>query len=325
MYTKLRDVKLKTGENMEVGVVLAPDDEYADKVKPFLDHKPGNFKWHIEQCFEDPLDELETRYYIGQVNNEIACNIMIVEHGHIGILGHVFTNPDQRRKGACTAVINAQMEDFRERSGEALYLGTGYDGPAYHIYKSVGFESVQPRSGFMKYWANDDFETKYFAKGKTNVKEVQWGDWGKITALTGILDGDYLRSIAFNIYGPTSFEGGFLGFKREVEEGEHFHDAKLLEAENGAIVAFATIVADSRWRGDVYILDVFAHPNFWDDAAKLLNALKLDQGKIQCYSDSTPTGKAECLEKVGFHQEALMKKQIRYDKNTLDVSVFAKY
>ncbi|MBC8230089.1 GNAT family N-acetyltransferase [bacterium] len=325
MYTKLRDVKLKTGENMEVGVVLAPDDEYADKVKPFLAHKQGNFKWHIERCFEEQLDELETRYYIGQINNEIACNIMIVEYGHIGILGHVFTNPDQRRKGVCTGVINAQMEDFQQRGGEALYLGTGYDGPAYHIYKSVGFESVYPRSGFMKYWANDDFEAKYFAKGKMCVKEVQWNDWGKMPALTGIVDGDYLRSIAFNIYGPASFEGGFLGFKRELEEGENFRDAKLLASENGAIVAFATIIPDSRWRGDVYILDIFAHPNFWDDAAKLLNELKFPQGKIQCYSDSTPTGKSGCLEKVGFHQEAVMKKQIRRDENILDVSVFAKY
>jgi len=325
MYIKLRDVKLKTGENMEVGVVLAPDDEYAGKIKPFLDHKPGNFKWHIERCFEEPLDELETRYYIGQVNNEVICNIMIVEHGHVGILGHVFTNPDQRRKGACAGVINAQMEDFQQRNGEALYLGTGYDGPAYHIYKSVGFESVYPRSGFMKYWASDDFETKYFAKRNTHVKEVQWNDWGKMTALTGIVYGDYLRSIAFNIYGPSSFEGGFLNFKRDLEEGKQYRDAKLLESENGAIVAFATIIPDSRWRGEVYILDVFAHPNFWDDAAKLLNELKFPQGKIQCYSDSTPTGKSECLEKVGFHQEAVLKKQIRRAEETFDVLVFAKY
>ncbi|HIE26102.1 TPA: GNAT family N-acetyltransferase [Candidatus Poribacteria bacterium] len=325
MYSKLRDVKLKTGENMEVGVVLAPDDEYADKVKPFLDHKPGNFKWHIERCFEEQLDELETRYYIGQINNEVICNIMIVEHRHVGILGHVFTSPDQRQKGACTGVINAQMEDFQRRSGEALYLGTGYDGPAYHIYKSVGFESVYPRSGFMKYWANDDFETKYFAKSETHVKEVQWNDWAKMTALTGIIDGDYLRSIAFNIYGPANFEGGFLDFKRELEDGERYRDAKLLASENGAIVAFATIVADSRWPGDVYILDVFAHPNFWDDADKLLNALELPQGKIQCYSDSITSSKAECLKKTGFQQEAVMKKQIRRDEDTLDVLVFAKY
>ncbi|MFQ6043060.1 MAG: GNAT family N-acetyltransferase [Candidatus Poribacteria bacterium] len=325
MYTKLRDVKLKTDEDMEVGVVLAPDDEYADKIKPFLDHKPGNFKWHIEKCFEEELDELETRYYIGQLNNEVICNIMIVEHEHVGILGHVFTSPDQRRKGACTAVINAQMKDFKRRNGEALYLGTGYDSPAYYIYKSVGFESVYPLSGFMKYWANDDFEEKYFSKDGTHVKEVQWNDWGKMTALTGIIDGDYLRSIAFNIYGPANFEGGFLDFKRELEDGERYRDAKLLESENGAIVAFATIIPDFRWRGDVYILDVFAHPNFWDDADKLLKALKSPQDKIQCYSDSTPTGKAECLQKVGFQQEAVMKKQIRRDEDTLDVLVFAKY
>ncbi|HAA73566.1 TPA: hypothetical protein DCE37_00380 [Candidatus Latescibacteria bacterium] len=40
----------------------------------------------------------------------------------VGLFGHVFTKPEERRKGAA----NALMEDFRQRGGKALYLGTGY-------------------------------------------------------------------------------------------------------------------------------------------------------------------------------------------------------
>lgn len=324
MYVKLSEVELKTGELMEVDVVLAPDNVYADRIKQFLDHKPGDFKWHIERSVEEDLDELETRYYIGLIDGEVISNVMVVEHRHTGILGHAFTAPQHRRKGAYTGVMAAQMDDFRQRGGEALYLGTGYDGPAYHIYKSFGFESVTPKSGFMKYWSHNDFEAQYFTKCQTHVKEVQWRDWPKMTPLTSLTYGDYFRSIAFNAHGPTSFEGGFLGFKHELESGKQYRDAKLLESKNGAIVAFSTLIADSRWRDNVHILDIFAHPDFWDDASKLLDALNMPQSKIQCYVDSIQTGKAECLEKMGFHHEATLKRQIRHGSDALDVHIFAK-
>jgi len=324
MYTKLTEVKLKTGDIMEVGSVLAPDEEFADRIKSFLGHKGGVWNWHIERSFEEQLDELETRYYIGLLSDEIISNIMIVEHRHTGILGHVFTEPEHRRKGACTGVMDAQMEDFRRRDGEALYLGTGYDGPAYHIYASFGFESVYPRSGFMKYHAIPDFDAKYFAKRPAHVKDVEWQDWGKITALTGIVYGDYLRSIAFEMYGANNFEGTFLGFKKDQEENKRYHNAKLLETEDRAIVALATLISDSRFRGGVYILDVFAHPNFWDDVPSLISAMNLPQAKIQCYVDSTPTNKAKSLEVADFQQEAELKNQIRRGEDFLDVSIFAR-
>ena len=43
MYKKLTEARLKTGETMEVDVIIAPDEEHADKIKPFLGHKGGGF------------------------------------------------------------------------------------------------------------------------------------------------------------------------------------------------------------------------------------------------------------------------------------------
>ena len=40
------------------------------------------------------------------------------------------------------------MADFRERTGRALYLGTGYNSHPFYIYHSFGFESVFSRIWF---------------------------------------------------------------------------------------------------------------------------------------------------------------------------------
>ena len=79
MYRKLSTVTLKSGEIMEIGVVKAPDEEYASRINSFLEHKPDVYKWHIRRSVREELDELETYFYIGKLGDEIIANIMTVE------------------------------------------------------------------------------------------------------------------------------------------------------------------------------------------------------------------------------------------------------
>ena len=315
MYEKFANVKLKTGQSMEVGVVLAPDAEYADEVKKFLGHKPETYRWHIDLCVYEVLGLLETRFYVGRIDGHIISNIMITEYDGIGTLGHVFTLPDQRRKGACKAIMKYQMDDFRSRDGKALYLGTGYDSHPYHIYKSFGFDSVYDESGFMYYFAMEDFDVNYFADVDVHVKDdIEWHDWAKITALTGITNGDQIRNIALGIYGPFNFEGGFLHFKQELENGTNYRAAKLLQTTSGAVVAMATLKQDE----DTILLDIFAHPLFWTQSEMLLDSLEMPSSEIRCYVETTSEGKVELLRKFGFHCKDVQ----RDNDHGLDVVVY---
>ena len=324
MYDKLGEVVLKTGERMEVGVITAPDIPHAEEVKRFLGHKPGNYKWHIERCVTEVLDALETRFYVGKIEGRVITNIMTVQYDGVGILGHVFTFPEQRRKGACKGVMAYQMGDFRQRAGTALYLGTGYNSHPYYIYHSFGFESVFPESGFMKYYVNADFEERYFAPTYAHPKPVEWHDWPKVTALSGIVGSDTLRSLAWNVYGPTNMEGGFLSFKHALETEDAYDDAKLLISSSGAIVGWATVIRDGRWHPATAVLDVFFHPNFTDAVPTLLSAVKFRDVKVQCYVDSGAKKKAEVLETAGFTCEGRFKDQFTYGGRYCDVVVFAR-
>ena len=324
MYDKLGEVTLKTEERMEVGVVTAPDTPHAEEVKQFLGHKPGNYKWHIERCVTETLDVLETRFYVGKLNGNVITNIMTVEYEGVGILGHVFTRPQQRRKGAAKGVMAYQMEDFRQRSGDALYLGTGYNSHPYYIYHSFGFESVFPESGFMKYHVNEDFEERYFAPAPAAPKSVEWHDWPKVTALSGIVGWDTLRSLKWGVYGPTNLEGGFLSFKHDLETQDAYADAKLLIASGGAIVGWATVSREARWQPATAVLDLFFHPNFTDAVPALLSAVAFPASKVQCYIDSGAEKKAEVLEAAGFTCEGRFKDQFTYSGQSYDVLVFAR-
>jgi len=324
MYDKLGEVILKTEERMEVGVITAPDVPHAEEMKQFLGHKPGNYKWHIERCVTEVLDALETRFYVGKLDGRVITNIMTVEYEGVGILGHVFTLPQQRRKGAAKGVMAYQMEDFRQRTGTALYLGTGYNSHPYYIYHSFGFESVFPESGFMKYHVNEDFEERYFTPTPAHPKPVEWHDWPKVTALSGIVGWDTLRSLKWGVYGPTNLEGGFLSFKHDLETEDVYHDAKLLISSSGAIVGWATVGRDARWQPATAVLDLFFHPNFADAVPALLSAVAFPASKVQCYVDSGAEKKVEVLETAGFTCEGRFKDQFTYSGQHYDVLVFAR-
>lgn len=302
MYERIGEASLRNGASMEIGVVLCPDAEHAEEIRPFLGHKGQPWQQHIEGAVAGPLDDLETRFYVGKVDGRIITNIMTVEHVGVGILGHVYTAPERRRLGACTAVMEAQMAEFRTRGARCLYLGTGFDSAAYHIYKRHGFGSVIPRSGFMSYFADDGFEAAYFASRPATAREVQWGDWGPLTVLTGSHDGDWLRSVAWRMEGPESFEGDFLGLRQRVADGDV--TARILVTEDGARVGVATLGRHPMW-GEARLLDVLCHPNYWRDAGKLVDELPAD-AKTLTYVDSDSHGKLAALTDLGFAPEAAL-------------------
>src|SRR5437588_10036164 len=131
MYTQLDTQKLKTGELLEIGVVEAPDGEWAPRIEPLLAHKGPGWNDHIHRALAGPLDALETRFYVGSIDRELVTQVMIVGHAGAGILGHVFTKPEHRRKGAYRRLMDVQMEDVRRCGYRVLTLGTGFDSPPY--------------------------------------------------------------------------------------------------------------------------------------------------------------------------------------------------
>ncbi|MCC6441932.1 MAG: hypothetical protein IT210_00595 [Armatimonadetes bacterium] len=321
MYRHLADATLKTGETMQMGVIQGPEERFQGQIEPFLGHKGGLYHRHIELSMRQPLDRLETRFYIGAVGGNIITNIMTVESEGVGILGHVYTLPDQRRKGACQAVMAQQMEDFRRRGGGMLALGTGFDSPPYWIYHSFGFRGIEEGSGTMRYVSSENFLGGFFARSPVTIAQVSWHHWATMTALSMLEGGDYVRSVAYNIHGMTNFEGGFLYFKEAVE-GQNSHQALLLENARGAVVGWGMFTPDSRWRSQVYLFDLFLHFDFIEGGKMLWEQLDTPEAKIQCYVDRKSEARIALLESIGFHHEATFQRQLSRQGKLYDVLVY---
>jgi len=309
MIRTICHARLRTGERLRVAALEAPAGRYAGAIREFLGHKGQPWLTHVERANRDEADALRTTYYIGLLGRRIVGNVMVVGDGRAGILGHVFTRPDQRRKGICTHLMAAATEDFRASGGLVMTLGTGYDSPPYHIYASFGFRGIEPGNGHMVFESQPGALGRYFAPARTRVAEVRWEHWAGISLLYMLPGGDEVRSFAYGVYGPVGFEGGFLHFQTQREQLDA--RARVLVTRAGSVCGVVLCQRDRRWPSGVYTLDLCVHPAFAADSPRLLRAVPLPRRvKVQAYLDRPSASRVAALEAVGFRREAVLKAQL---------------
>ncbi len=326
MNTTLATETLKTGERLTVECVLAPDAEREAQIRPFLGHKPANYRAHIEAALTGQCDALETRFYIGLLDGEMVGNIMTVESAGIGIFGHVHTREDQRRKGICDAIMRHQMDDFRRREGHVLLLGTGYQSPAYRIYATHGFRDWPVgKPGAMRYDSapQEAFEARFFVSAPCTPVPARWKHWPLAALLATVPVPAALRNLTLSLWGVGLLEGGYSQFLHTYGSRPEAA-AAVLESETGAVTALATCVPDGRWPG-MQILDLFAHPvATTEDLCRLLTSLPLPNSPVQSYADPRDTQKIAALEAVGFRKTAVLPAQFQEKEAWRDVWLYAR-
>jgi GNAT superfamily N-acetyltransferase len=325
-------IELKTGEKVDVAVVRGPDLEWAERVEALLVHKTGLWSWQNTAVLQQELG-IEVYFYLLCRDGEPFANIMTAEHHGVGHLGHVFTKPEERRKGAASQLMGWQMDHFRQRGGRALFLGTGYDSPPYHIYAAHGFVGMESGSGSMEYYSTSKkaFEAEYFAPAPTVIETAEWSHWPSSSAL---FLGDWpgvVRCVSLGLLGRQSTEHPFLYLLHAEKEwrnnGGEAQAKALVQTESKAVVGLV------RWSWDVLwpqtcLVDLFCHPHYWGEADGLLASLSLPAAeRFVVYADDLCGEKGEILQRAGFRQTGCYDQRVATDRvrsKWADVTVWEK-
>lgn len=332
MYEPLGEVSLKSGEQVEAGVVHGPDPAWSRRLQTLLWHKGDPWNWQNAQLLE--VDHgLDVNFYVLHRQGEPFANIMTVELAGVGHFGHVWTQPADRQQGASSGLMRYQMQDFVARGGQALFLGTGYGSTAYHMYSTFDFTSIEAESGYMAYYAKSktEFEATYFAPGNLEVQPLAWTHWPASAAL---FLGDYpglVRCAPLQMFGQSSSEGPFLPALIEANErqqaGEPPKVLALFNPATSAVVGLAAWAWHPLWP-DVCLVDCYCHPNFWSAGAELLNALQLPTAnRTVAYIDVDNKAKSALFAQADFKPIATLPKWLPTDHTRttwMDVTLVAK-
>lgn len=318
MYHPLTKVTLRDGESVELGRVRGPDLQWAGRIETLLAHKEPLYKWQNSSLVREDLN-LDADFYLLHRDGDPLANVMTVQHRHAGFLGHVWTRPEDRRKGAAAHLIETVMRDTRARGGQALFLSTEFGGAACHLYADHGFRSIEEGSGHMAWFAEDEhaFYQRYFGPEETELREIRWCDWPASAAL--FLGGFpvTVRSLGMQLLGRISTEGPFLDwFWREQQLGKQGHPprGKVLACPGtGAVAGLAHWSWDPQWPATC-LLDFFCHPAHGSATHRLLDGIALPPADrcIAC-CDADDRDKAAILAERDFRRTAVLPRRVAKD------------
>jgi GNAT superfamily N-acetyltransferase len=320
VYTHLGDATLATGETLRCGLVSGPDAEWAPRIRPFLAHKQPKWRAHIDVALDRQLNALETRFYVGCLASnptEIATLVMVAgasrPAGRVGLLGYVFTSPEQRGKGAYSALMAHQMDDCRRAGFVILTLTTARDSTAWRIYQRFGFVPDHPEtSGRMRWLAHPNAEADWFAPAPLALHPMAWDDWPALNLTATRVpapgeDEEPPRSWLFHLPEHGTAEGTFsdvlpewaaLMKKRPRERASY---ATTLRSATGAVAGWLLAAPDRLTMSAAQQIDLYLHPAFVQGGAPLVvDALAGLDGPLTAYVTRLDGTRGRVLRAAGF-------------------------
>jgi hypothetical protein len=151
-----------------------------------------------------------------------------------------------------------------------------------------------------------------FSNCPVRVEKMTWSCFPLVDKLYCSPEGAYIRSVANRVYGPGTYEGGFVTDMRAITDGKA--EACVLVSTEGSVVGHASHRPDEVWArhyadANSFILDFFVHPAFMEHLPGLLRTFDLRKGKTLCFVDADSTHALTMLERIGFGKEGRLKNQ----------------
>lgn len=328
-----KDVTLRSEEVMRIRCIEPPDEEYLRKIGQFLAHKGS--PW-----IEDMLARLRGEkvaystdfFFVGEIGGELVGHVWYTvprDTQDVGVLGHVYTRPDQRRKGVCYALTGAVVEAFKGHGGEAMFVLTG-NPELIRICEHFGFKKYNPpegEGGVYRWLVARDFDERYFAyTGKPQIKEANWGDLPRFEALYNAPHPWLLKDYILGVYRDTPF--GSSQFLQMIHEAESEWGAMLVMStrQNHVVGAARIVPGRSRWEEHVATLEFFVHPNYFVDIGDLLSKA-VEAARDLCdilrtFAPESDKERHEPLTELGFEMTAVLENQYRIGGRDVDLLVY---
>ncbi len=237
----------------------------------------------------DLLGQTRDLYLFGELEGRIVARMGCIRPAptaDVGTYGFVFTQPEHRRKGIASALLDALLRVFEEQGGVALHLAT-LNPVAHDLYRKHGFEDLgTPR--IMRYVCGRSrtvgFEHDYFSRrGPALVREAHWGDYPRLEALYSVVHHPWLlRDYP---------RGVWRGDRKNAYEDEGLQALEQQAAGKGAtlvlentahrVVGAASFAICGPYAGRTAAeFDLMAMPAYFDAIPLLVEALERKAGAL---------------------------------------------
>ncbi|MDA0745864.1 MAG: GNAT family N-acetyltransferase [bacterium] len=289
----------------------------------------GDYVWATRSRLEAPWGN-ETYEFVAAFDGDLcvgttSCTISPRKQG---ILSQVFTDPDYRGQGIATTIVREAVETFRKHNTRAAYLASGKDW-VRQMYQKFGFQFVgamAQRHAFKLTLDPAGEDSALFRPGQqTTIRPMQPHDQADLCSLFNAQHNCIVKHYALSGYLGSYFEGEFYTLR--LQSNNPGFQSLVLDGEETPL-GLATILPSQR-RHETHhgTLDLVVHPDYTTHSADLLDAVlsNCPLDLLSAYIADSETQKKSLLERAGFHPVTTLKRHIKIETETFDLTLYQKH
>ncbi len=243
----------------------------------------------------------------------------------LGLIGHIYTQPDYRKQGISTQLVEAAMADFRDRGGVVMQLfsSTPYTIP---FYERLGFENLYANQAYhetdwyMRYPSDSLHQiADWYAQSPHAIRPLSDGDLPQYSLLYNLEHDSVLKDWAQSIGLGLEAEFAFINSMAKISKGEGV--CFVLENEQ-TIVGIASLMRqDFPHHSHVASLDLYVHSEFISDSQQLVDACLASRDSVGAeiiYAMSVDESKRSLLGGLGFRTKAVLPRHYKVGTQYFD-------
>lgn len=348
----MKEVVLKTGEQLQIKMVTPPAGEYTEKILRFLEHKSDLSLRSIRQRLRgDYVGDCVDKYFVGEIEGRIVGQVWYgYSNSGIGIanFGEVYTEPEFRRRGIFTELMKVAQKDFSNAPVVAAFCTAVFE-QVTSIFCRFGFQPIIQgvnygplaliKSGFGENF--EAFTQVYYAPGK-RVFSVSPGSMKHQYDIDTLLHFSFLlkriqeestpmkyifssgasisRRVCMSAH-VTNYMDAYFG----VEDGRGL--VTVVTIENGNVIGWAFFLnTGSDFEQESKVFDFENHPGYPDSANRLVHnsllfAQKNGVRRAYSYCISTEVEKISLLRDAGFQEVARLQGYLQINEQISDLVI----
>jgi len=247
----------------------------------------------------------------------------------LGLIGHIYTLPEYRRRGISLRLVKAAMAGFRERGGQVmqLFTSTPYTVP---VYERLGYENLYASRVYhetdwaMRYPAGcGDLVASWFRPSPCRIRPLVGGDLPQYSLLYNLEHESVLKDWAQSIGLGLEAEFAMINSLEKTSKGE---GVCLVLQNEQTIVGIASLMrADFPHHSHVAAVDFYVSPEFAPKAAELLDAClarREELGAEIVYAMRVDEHKRGVFERLGFRTKAVLPRHYKVRDRYFDCELF---
>jgi len=247
----------------------------------------------------------------------------------LGLLGHVYTRPEHRRRGLSTRLMETAMAEFARQGGVAVQLFT-YNPETLEFYERLGFETLYAsRVMHATDWylrspaGSRALIDTWFGPRACRVRPLAAGDLPQYCLLYNLEYRTRLKDRAQEIGLGLEAELAFIHCLEKTGQGK----AACSVLDNGrTIVGIGSLVACGfPHQGHVGLVDYYTHPDFSACAGQVTEAALAEKQRMGLeivYALCVDEEKRRTFTALGFQHLARLPGHYRVGEELVDADLY---